>query len=227
MSDLQKLDTDQLLSMVGIDPASHELHLFETREAWLAKRDQLERDGVYGASTVPTIVGDNPYQKPQALWEERIGVREPEDLSEKISVQLGLHCEPFILDWYHRVTAKEQGELIRFPGWSLVTSKGVPFFASPDGFYRRRLGGAWLLEAKFTAIRKGWEKQGTPSIYRAQAQIQMAVTGIDSCFIVACRHVPPMEMLIREQRPDPGYLDEAIERCEEFFEMVSTREWRW
>jgi len=53
------------------------------------------------ASQAPIIVNGTAEQLLE-LWEERIGARPPKDLSAVLPVQLGKHCEPFILAWLER-----------------------------------------------------------------------------------------------------------------------------
>ena len=54
------------------------------REQWLEER----KKGI-GGSDVACILGMSPYKTNVALWEEKVGIREPEDISQKEYVKNG------------------------------------------------------------------------------------------------------------------------------------------
>jgi YqaJ-like recombinase protein len=64
-----------------------------------------------------------------ALWQERIGEKAPEDLSNNLPVQLGKLCEPFILNWVERADQHEITERQRF-----IEHPTLPFACTLDGY---------------------------------------------------------------------------------------------
>lgn len=62
-----------------------------SHEEWLAERRKS-----IGGSDAGTVCGYNKYSTPYALWGEKTGLFEPEDISEKESVRLGNDLEDYI-----------------------------------------------------------------------------------------------------------------------------------
>jgi len=62
--------------------------LLQNTDEWL----QWRRGGI-GASDVPTILGRNPWKTAYRLWQEKVGIIEPEDLSNNPRVQRGNQYE--------------------------------------------------------------------------------------------------------------------------------------
>ena len=145
-------------------------------EEWLRER----RKGI-GASEAGTIIGVNRWKSNVELWQEKVGLREPEDISHKPQVQYGHDAEPhlralFALDHPEfRVTYESP--------YKMIFSDELPFiFATPDGELEEiatgRRGG---LEIKTTEIKKAsqwklWDGR-IPDTYYAQVCHQMLATG--------------------------------------------------
>lgn len=148
----------------------------ETREEWLRER----KKGL-GASDAGTIIGVNKWKSNLELWEEKVGLRQPEDIGHKPQVQYGHDAEPhlralFALDHPElRVTYESP--------YKMVFSDELPFiFATPDGELEEiatgRHGG---LEIKTTEIMNPrqwaeWDDR-IPDTYYAQVCHQMLATG--------------------------------------------------
>ena len=66
--------------------------IYGNHENWLAER----KKGI-GGSDVSAVVGYNPYKSNIDLYEEKIGVRTPEDISEKSFVKYGHDAEPLLV----------------------------------------------------------------------------------------------------------------------------------
>ena len=123
----------------------------------------------------------NRWKSNVELWQEKVGLREPEDISHKPHVQYGHDAEPhlralFALDHPEfRVTYESP--------YKMIFSDELPFiFATPDGELEEiatgRRGG---LEIKTTEIKKAsqwkqWDKR-IPDTYYAQVCHQMLATG--------------------------------------------------
>lgn len=63
----------------------------ETHEAWLQER----KKGL-GASDAASYLGLSKWKSNVQLWEEKVGIREPEDISGKSFVQYGHDAEPHL-----------------------------------------------------------------------------------------------------------------------------------
>ena len=155
-----------------------------THEEWIQER----KKGL-GASDAGTIIGVNKWKSNVELWQEKIGLREPEDISYKPYVQYGHDAEPhlralFALDHPElRVTYESP--------YKMIFSDELPFiFATPDGELEElatgRKGG---LEVKTTEImnpRQWTEWKGRiPDQYFAQVCHQFLATGWDFIFLLA------------------------------------------
>jgi putative phage-type endonuclease len=153
------------------------VEFFESRDEWLKAR----KNGL-GGSDAGTALGLNKYKTRSELWEEKTGLTEPKDISDKPAVQYGTQAEEHIrelfrldypkLDVYHIENA-------------LLRSKEHPFLTySPDGLLRieeHDLNG--ILEIKTTTIRSQdqeaqWEER-VPNSYYCQVLHGLIVTGFD------------------------------------------------
>ena len=155
-----------------------------SREEWLQER----KKGL-GASDAGTIIGVNKWKTNVELWQEKVGLREPEDISHKPYVQYGHDAEPhlralFALDHPElRVTYESP--------YKMIFSDELPFiFATPDGELEElatgRKGG---LEIKTTEIMnpRQWAdwKRRIPDQYFSQVCHQFLATGWDFIVLLA------------------------------------------
>lgn len=152
-------------------------------EEWLQER----KKGL-GASDAGTIIGVNKWKTNVELWKEKVGLREPVDISHKPYVQYGHDAEPhlralFALDHPElRVTYESP--------YKMIFSDELPFiFATPDGELEElatgRKGG---LEVKTTEIMnpRQWSewKGRIPDQYFSQVCHQFLATGWDFIFLL-------------------------------------------
>lgn len=156
----------------------------ETHEAWLQ-----ERKRGLGASDAGTILGVNNWKSNTELWEEKVGLREAEDIGHKPHVQYGHDAEPHL----RALFALDHPELeVTYESpYKMIFSDELPFlFATPDGELEElgtgRHGG---LEIKTTEIQNPaqWAewKGRIPQTYYAQVCHQMLATGWDFVDLVA------------------------------------------
>lgn len=68
-----------------------------------------------------------------SLYEEKLGLREPENLQANFPVQLGIHTERFHIDWLNKFHGFEIGKPLRF-----VSRKHPPLVAHIDGWCQVR-----------------------------------------------------------------------------------------
>ncbi len=145
------------------------------RQEWL----ELRKKGI-GASDASAVVGMNPYKTNVALWEEKTGRREPEDISEKPYVKYGIEAEAplrklFALDFpKYKVTYKPY-DVIYHPDYSFI-------FATLDGRLREKeTGRKGIYEGKTTEILRSMQyenwKDKLPDNYYIQVLHQLLATG--------------------------------------------------
>lgn len=143
------------------------------RQQWLKER----RNGI-GASEAASILGLSPFKSNLALWEEKVGIREPEDISEKPYVKYGTEAEKYLrglfaLDYPQYTIGYEEFKIIRHPQYPFL-------FATLDGELSDN-GSMGVYEGKTTEIMRqsDWDKwEGRiPDNYYIQCLHQMLVTG--------------------------------------------------
>lgn len=141
-------------------------------KAWLKVRNS----GI-GGSDAAVIAGINPYKSQLALWLEKTGQAEPEDLSDNERVYWGKKNEGNIAEWFEEQTGKK---VIRK---GLMRSKEYPFMlATVD---RMVVGEDAGLEIKTAGVdqAKKWEDDEVPDNHVAQCAWYMAVTGCKYWYI--------------------------------------------
>ena len=161
-----------------------------TRETWLADR----LTGI-GASEAAAVLGADPYRSPFAIWAEKTGFAEPEDLSSVEAVEFGVRLERPILEAF----ADRTGRTVEpWPQYVSVKHPEHPFIrCTPDGTQdagRKCYSGEpaeiyglpggrsgnleGLVQVKTTsAYNAGDWKDGPPLHYQVQIQQELLVTG--------------------------------------------------
>ena len=134
-----------------------------------------------GGSDASAILGMNPYKTNIELFEEKIGRRIPEDISDKPYVRYGSIAEPlirqlFMLDYPEYQVAHHENRILR--------SKEHPFLqASLDGELTDREGRKGVLEIKTTNILQSMQyekwKDRIPDNYYIQVLHYLLVTGYE------------------------------------------------
>lgn len=153
-------------------------------EEWLQER----KKGI-GASDAGTIIGVNKWKTNVELWQEKVGLREPEDISHKSYVQYGHDAEPHL----RALFALDHPELkVTYESpYKMIFSDELPFiFATPDGELEElatgRKGG---LEVKTTEIMnpRQWSqwKGRIPDQYFAQVCHQFLSTDWEFIILLA------------------------------------------
>lgn len=156
----------------------------ENHSAWLNER----RYGI-GASDAASILGMSKWKSNVALWEEKVGLREPDDISDKPYVKYGHNAEPhlralFSLDHPDlQVTYESPYKIIR-------NSEHPFIFCTPDGeLLERESGRRGGLEIKTTEIVRAtqWRewKNKIPDQYYCQTIWQMIAAEWDFVWVRA------------------------------------------
>ena len=139
----------------------------------------MDRQGFIGGTDAIRIMNGEWLE----LYQEKVGLTEPEDLSEVLAVQLGVHTERFNLDWW-----KQEHE----PGFQLseakshyqtklsVSGNGVPLQGTTDMMVMTGQGTSFIVEAKhtnaFTNMASVIER------YMPQIQFYMYISGLPQMF---------------------------------------------
>ena len=149
-----------------------------SHEAWLRER----KKGL-GASDAGTIIGVNRWKSNTDLWEEKVGLRQPEDISNKPQVKLGHDEEPLIRALF--ALENPQYEVIYESPYKMIFHDTHTFmFCTPDGeLIEKATGRRGGLEIKTTEIQrpeqwKEWDGR-IPQTYYAQICHQMIASGWD------------------------------------------------
>ena len=181
----------------------------QDREAWLQARNQ----GI-GGSDASVIVGLNPWKSQFALWMEKTGQAEPEDLSDNERVYWGTQLEDLVAKEFTKRTGKE----VRRRG--LMQHDEFPFLlASVD---RMIVGENAGLEVKTASSGKEWEDDNLPDAYYIQCQHYMMVTGCEKWYIAAL--IGGNHFVWKEIPRNEDDIKALIEAEKEFWRKVEAKE---
>lgn len=159
-----------------------EMKILSSREEWLGVRKHY-----IGGSDASAVLGMNPYKTNLELWQEKIGMVVPEDISDKPYVQYGHEAEPllrelFALDFPEYEVGYEENNI-----WF---NDAYPFaHASLDGWLTDQDGRKGILEIKTTNILQSMQKEKwdhrIPDNYYIQVLHYLMVTGFDFAVLKA------------------------------------------
>ena len=144
-----------------------------SEEAWVEARK-----GSIGGSDAAAIVGLNSYKSAYALWAEKSGRVEPEDISMKEAVRLGHELEPYVAKRFTEITGKK----VRRENYILKNTDYPWAHANVD---RLVIGEKAGLECKTTsALSLSKFKNGEyPANYYVQCVHYLAVTGLERWYL--------------------------------------------
>lgn len=155
----------------------------ESKKEWLEER----KKGI-GGSDAGSVIGVNRYKTNIMLWEEKTGIAEPEDISDKPAVEFGKKAELHIrelfkldyLDYY----------VVDYHEFYMHFNDEYPFiFATLDGELTDMYGRKGILEIKTTTLHNvsqwGEWRDKIPDAYYAQVLHQLAATGWDFAILRA------------------------------------------
>ena len=147
--------------------------VFGSREEWLrARKNHI------GGSDAASCVGRNPYKDNVQLWKEKMGLVEPEDISDKPYVRYGTEAEQYLRSLF----ALDHPEYaVTYDENNMFRNDRYPWMhASLDGELTDERGRHGILEIKTTEILRSsqWEKwRGRiPDNYFCQVLHYLAVT---------------------------------------------------
>lgn len=157
--------------------------LVNNRKEWLKARQK----GI-GGSDAASVLGISPWKTNVQLWEEKTGITEPEDISEKEVVRFGKESEAAIRQLFQLDFPEYQ---VSYDEFGMIANEPYcPFiFATLDGELTDSSGRKGILEIKTTEIRrfidwKKWNRQ-IPDYYYAQIVHQLLATGYEFAILKA------------------------------------------
>ena len=127
-------------------------HSFSSRDEWLKARKNY-----IGGSDAAAVLGMNPYKTNVKLWEEKTGISEPEDISDKPYVKYGHDAEEHLRELFR--LDFPQYQVFYDPDTFLVNDKYPWAHASVDGLLRDQEGRLGILEIKTTNIMQSMQKE--------------------------------------------------------------------
>lgn len=151
------------------------MKLIKSHADWIKQR----KNGI-GASEASAIVGMNPYMSNIELWEYKIGLKEPEDISEKPYVKYGTIAE-LPLRVLFRMDYPQYD--VKYYKYDMVRNEKYPFiFATLDGrLIEKETERKGILEIKTTEILRSMQKEkwneSIPDNYYIQILHQLLATG--------------------------------------------------
>lgn len=146
----------------------------------MASVNTEDRRTFIGGSDAPVILGVSGYKSPYELWQEKVGLVEPDDLSDNDRVHFGNVLEDIVA----REFSERRGFKVRRVN-DRINSKQHPFLVAQID---RRIVGGGILECKTTdaAMKDAWGEEMTDQIpipYWTQVQHQMMVTGEQFAYV--------------------------------------------
>ncbi len=204
-----------------VDPLALKIPKSElTKEQWLAVR----RTGI-GSSDVATVLGENPYKTPFALFMEKVGEWEPEDLSDKEAVEVGIDLE----EYCGRKFTERTGRRVRRDNF-IRRSREHPFLIANIDFDVVAEDGSTpeiaecktsLGRAAFTDL-WGDGPADVPDAYALQLMQQLIVKGRRRGWIPALLAGPRVKVYQIDYRADIA--DVIIEAARDFYRRLVERD---
>ena len=186
--------------------------------AGMSKADWVSlRSGTIGGSDAASILGMNPYKSAYALWAEKIGEIEPEDISGKESVRLGTDLEEYVARRFTEATGKK----VRRENYT-VFRKDMPF--AHANYDRLLIGEKAGLECKTTnALHLSKFKGGEyPATYYCQCMHYLMVSGLERWYLaVLVLGIGFYVYVIERDEDEIAALEQAERR---FWDMVQRRQ---
>lgn len=153
-----------------------------SRTEWLqARKNHI------GGSDASACVGVNPYKSNVELWEEKSGLRLPEDISEKEYVIYGTKAEDYLRGLFSLDFPEYQ---VFYEDNNMFLNSHYPWMhASLDGELVDQAGRKGILEIKTTNLMQSMQKEKwqdqIPDNYFCQVIHYLAVTGYEFAVLKA------------------------------------------
>ena len=170
-----------------------------------------ERVGYIGASDAAAVCGLSRWKTPIQIWAEKTGAVEPEDISDKLHIQVGNELEDLVCKLWTKRTGKKLHRVNE-----TLTHPKYPFIRC--NIDRRVVGENTIFEAKTASAWKAqeWSGEEIPSEYIIQALHSLAVTGADKCEI-AVLIGGNVDFVYKTIHRDPAAMAEIIRKEVDFW----------
>lgn len=180
----------------------------------LSAADLETRKGFIGGSDANIIMsGDDA--KLIALWKQKRGESEPDDLSNVLAVQMGSFTEPFNVAWFEKNTGEEVTER----GNAVVHANGI-MRATLDGVTTDAFGSRRVFEAKHCGVRS--TDAEIFQRYVPQLTHNCLCVGLDGAVLSAFKGNGDWVMF--EYELDATYAEALVAAEEKFWDCVRTGE---
>lgn len=171
------------------------------------KKDFDRKQGI-GGSDATRLYQGNWYE----LYQEKIGEKESDDLSDVLPVQMGIHTEDFNIRWFEKQTGIKVLKKQLF-----ITSKQYPFlYCNIDGVLKEKKA---LLECKHTNAFSNEVK--TADKYKAQIQHYLMIYGASKMYLSI--FFGNMKYGLVEVLPDKEFQEQLLAAEVLFWHMVETK----
>lgn len=159
-----------------------EMKILSGHAEWLKVRSHY-----IGGSDASAVLGLNPYKTNLELWQEKTGLVQPEDISDKPYVKYGHEAEPLLRDLFAIDFPEYQ---VGYEDNNIWFNDAYPFaHASLDGWLTDQDGRKGVLEIKTTNILQSMQKEKwnhrIPDNYYIQVLHYLMVTGFDFAILKA------------------------------------------
>ena len=160
-----------------------EMKILNSHEEWLQARRNF-----IGGSDASAVLGMNPYKTNVELWEEKVGLLVPEDISEKPYVKYGHEAEPLLRGLFALDFPEYE---VHYQDNNIFLNDKYPFaHASLDGWLTElETGRRGILEIKTTNILQSMQKEKwndrIPDNYFIQVLHYLMVTEADFAILKA------------------------------------------
>jgi len=176
----------------------------------------IKRNEMIGGSDIASVMGLSRWKTPLALWAEKTGELEAEDLSEREYVQLGSELEDFVAKKFERVTGKKVRRDSRTFRHELY-----PYMVAHID--RRITGKDEILECKTCSAWKAkeWEGEEIPMEYILQCQWYMGITQKSNCYLAVL--IGGQKFVWKELAFDQEIFVKMVQAAQDFWAMVEKK----
>ena len=184
----------------------------------------MDRQGFIGGTDAIRIMNGDWLE----LYQEKVGLTEPEDLSEVLAVQLGVHTERFNLDWWkqeHEPGFQLSGAKSHYQTKLSVSGNGVPLQGTTDMMVMTNQGTSFIVEAKHTnaftnmaSVIERYMPQIQLYMYLHQLYCDKKNVRPDGCYLSVIFGNSKWES--KHIGYDPVYVATMMERIKEFWSHV-------
>lgn len=181
-----------------------------TEQEWVESRK-----GSIGGSDAASVVGLNPYKSAYALWAEKSGRLEPEDISTREAVRLGHVLEPYVAQRFTEITGKK----VRRENYILKNDLYPWAHANVD---RMVIGEKAGLECKTTSALnlRAFKNGEYPANYYVQCVHYLAVTGLERWYLAVLIGNREVRVFVIER--DEDEIAALMDAEREFWEGVES-----